>query len=551
MSTQWNVHYRPQTVSSIHLTSVRKTVTGVLASPRFPHALLFAGPKGTGKTSVSRILAAMLNDQVNVEVVKEKVFPSSKKPVKNTKSFKDADASSPQIAAIFKGESFLVNELDAASNRGIDDIRRLKEMAVVPPMSGLVSVYILDEVHMLTTEAFNALLKLLEEPPAHVVFILATTELHKVPDTIVSRCQVIRFDKATTEEITSALSPIIKSEKLAISDEDLHTIANLADGSFRDAVKYLELQASLQGQTLSEALHAPNDLLCHHLIEAVIAKDEAQLLSLLATARKSGIHEQPFVKALIRVLHDDLLANYQLSKTTPHFSEKVSMFLLQTLSNPDLLKPSPLPLLRLELALLDIISRAKDRSLPKQNSPQPEKPPKNQHKTVAAFRSENEQSQDQNRSSKASTLLHSSTDDQSTRTELVIQPDVIPSASHEFSSVQTNSLSSTGGDGAIIVERWTELVDRASKHNFSLAALLRSATPISGKPGSTTIKVYYSFHKDQLFQPKWFRLLQDLIAELAGGFVQLTCVVEEPTKSELIEPAKTQSLERLAVEALM
>src|SRR5579859_2130216 len=188
----WYRQYRPITLAGLHLVSVRETLQQLLGSGQFPHALLFAGPKGTGKTSAARIVGAILNDPANAEFV-QSVFFGGKKKSKAVVNFQEPNSSDPIVQQIQRGTSYVVIELDAASHRGIDDIRQLKERVHLPPAEGLIALYILDEAHMLTTEAFNALLKLLEEPPPHAVFILATTELHKIPETIISRCAVVQL----------------------------------------------------------------------------------------------------------------------------------------------------------------------------------------------------------------------------------------------------------------------------------------------------------------------------------------------------------------------
>jgi len=155
----WHRKHRPQLVSELHLASVRTALEKLMASKNFPQVFLFAGPKGTGKTSTSRILGAMLNDPLNADVVDAFFF---KKPLKKARSLQNPDIKSDFSRRVYEGNSFVVQEMDAASNRGIDDIRALKERVMLPPQEGKVTVYILDEAHMLTTEAFNALLKLLE-----------------------------------------------------------------------------------------------------------------------------------------------------------------------------------------------------------------------------------------------------------------------------------------------------------------------------------------------------------------------------------------------------
>ena len=223
--------YRPQSLADLDLDLVREELTKIVASGNIPHALLFAGPKGTGKTSAARIMAKIVNCE-------------SKNPPCNK---------CQQCLSIMKGNNIDVIELDAASNRGIDDIRVLRDTVKLAPASSRKKVYIIDEAHMLTTEASNALLKTLEEPPDHVYFILATTNPEKLIDTIKSRTTLIQFTKATTEETKRSLKRIIKKEKfitksvMLIKNEELDQIIKLSEGSFRDAVKLLELYAKDSG----------------------------------------------------------------------------------------------------------------------------------------------------------------------------------------------------------------------------------------------------------------------------------------------------------------
>src|SRR3990167_11242532 len=183
--------YRPQKIEELDSKEVREKLYNVLESSSVPHAFLFTGSKGLGKTSTARIVAKVLNCE------------------KKTKGIEPCNKCE-QCVSITNGTNMDILEIDGASNRGIDEIRDLREKVKLSPMSATRKVYIIDEVHMLTQEAFNALLKTLEEPPSHVVFILCTTEPHKVPGTIISRCLRIQFKRATEEELVRSFGKIIK-----------------------------------------------------------------------------------------------------------------------------------------------------------------------------------------------------------------------------------------------------------------------------------------------------------------------------------------------------
>lgn len=222
--------YRPQKISQLDLTKARESLEEILSLKEIPHAFLFVGPKGTGKTSAARILAKSVNCQK-----KKAGEPCNKCDL---------------CRSLVSNQLMDLIEIDAASNRGIDDIRDLKAKIKLAPSLAKYKVYIIDEVHMLTNEAFNALLKTLEEPPKHVKFVLCTTEPHKLPGTIVSRCFKVEFHKANRDEVVRSLKRVAKGEKIKIKDEDLKKIAKVAGGSFRDAVKNLE-QLVIKGKNVS------------------------------------------------------------------------------------------------------------------------------------------------------------------------------------------------------------------------------------------------------------------------------------------------------------
>ena len=266
--------WRPQTFKDlVGQEHISRTLANAITSGHIGHAYLFAGPRGTGKTSTAKILAKALNCE----------HGPTPEPCGKCE----------QCRKITEGSSMDVFEIDAASNRGIDEIRDLRETVKFAPVDGRYKVYIIDEVHMLTTEAFNALLKTLEEPPAHVVFILATTEAHKVPPTIQSRCQRYDFKRITVEEIESRLRYIAKEMKMEAEDEALSMIAIQADGGMRDALSILDQCAALADGTITaERVRQILGLVGHDWIykmtQALAARNVQDVLQILAELLRDG-----------------------------------------------------------------------------------------------------------------------------------------------------------------------------------------------------------------------------------------------------------------------
>lgn len=211
---------------------VSRTIKNSIKNNRVSHAYLFSGPRGVGKTTMARILARALNCENG--------------PTDNPCGICE------NCKEIREGSSFDVIEIDGASNRGIENIRELRENVNFAPLKSRYKVYIVDEVHMLTKEAFNALLKTLEEPPPHIVFIFATTEIHQIPETILSRCQKYFFKKISIESIVGHLRNIVKAEAFKIDDKALYPIARAADGSMRDAQSLLDQVLSFSDGDTSE-----------------------------------------------------------------------------------------------------------------------------------------------------------------------------------------------------------------------------------------------------------------------------------------------------------
>lgn len=309
--------YRPRKFSEVvDQDHVKRALTGAIQRGSVAHGYIFAGPRGTGKTTMARILAKALNCE-NREGVE---------PCNKCRSCREID----------EGTFIDVVELDAASNRGIDEIRRIRDAVGYRPMEGKYKVYIVDEVHMLTKEAFNALLKTLEEPPSHVVFVLATTNLEKVPPTIISRCQVFEFRNIPDELIEQRLAEISKNEGISITPDALRFIAKRASGGLRDALTMLEQvwkfsDSEIDLETVQRALGLIPVQVVRDYVNAILAGDVRRLFTVLDEVYYSGKDYEVLIQEAVEDILDCLERDSNVYPSTPPTLVQVSRQLLNLL----------------------------------------------------------------------------------------------------------------------------------------------------------------------------------------------------------------------------
>lgn len=286
--------YRPDTFQTVvGQASITATLKNAIRNGQLAHAYLFCGPRGVGKTTCARIFAKTINCQ-------------------NLTDAAEPCNACESCGAFNNNRSFNIHELDAASNNSVDDIRHLTEQVRIPPQLGKYSIYIIDEVHMLSQSAFNAFLKTLEEPPRHAIFILATTEKHKIIPTILSRCQIFDFNRIRISDISDHLALVAQKEDVDIEKEALNVIAHKADGAMRDALSIFDQIVSFSGRhiTYKDVIANLNVLdydYYFRLVDLFLRNDVAGALMLFNEVLEHGFEGQHFIAGLSSHLRDLLV----------------------------------------------------------------------------------------------------------------------------------------------------------------------------------------------------------------------------------------------------
>lgn len=487
--------HRPQKFSDLlGQEMVTKTLLTQLVAGKTVQAYLFIGHKGTGKTTTARLLAKSLNCE----------------------SLKDGEPCGKCVScvAITAGSYLDVLEIDAASNRGIEEIRDLREKIRLAPTLGKMKVYIIDEVHMLTTEAFNALLKTLEEPPKHAVFVLCTTDAHKVPATILSRCQRFEFGRATDSELVELVERTAKDEGLKLGKDAAAAIAGASDGSFRDGLSLLEqlgVGGEVSGEDLQRMTSAGND---QKLAELVEKSDVQGALSLVNEIASNGANVARLNESLLRFWRGELLVSVE-TKDTARQEKLVNLLRMFSQSQVEL-KSAVLPTLPLELAVIEACSDLPSKELSNQA-------------TAVAVKTASEKAVAELVELKRQEVL-------AKRSEPKEEEEPEPQGSTE--------------DLQALKDNWNKVLKAVKPLNHSLEAFLRGceATDVSNK--SVTLRFFYKFHKDMVDQAKNRKLVEEELAKLLGREVRLKTVLGEKPQARKIKFEEVQNVEEVASEDL-
>lgn len=439
--------YRPKTIDELDLTSVRERLKRIVDSGKFAHAYLFAGPRGTGKTSAARLMA--------------------------------------QAAGVSPID---ILEMDAASNRGIDDVRELRERVGLSPAAGDKKCYIIDEVHMLTAEAHNALLKTLEEPPPHVIFFLCTTEFDKLPATVVSRCVKVDFTLASPEEVARSLKRVVSGEKLKIKDELVASLAKEAGGSFREIHTVLE-EAALAAASdaagaaggeildshLAQVKSSPAGSTAEKLADCFIAGDSGSAINIIESCAQEGIDFSRLAVSLLEILRQRLIQDPspRLLTVAKTVDEKVRA-----------IRYAPLPQLTLEIAALEL-----------------------------AIPGHSEQSGESSRESGKTVKQYDS--------EAVISKTVDGKPVNHSTDIPSHR--STGPRITLdqLLSKWPAILAGVRQKNHGIVTLLSHCRPTDCADGAVNIAVKYKFHRDQLAQDRFRRMIEAAAAEVLGSPLRL------------------------------
>jgi DNA polymerase-3 subunit gamma/tau len=484
---------------------VIKTLRNAVQNGRITHAYLFSGPRGTGKTTTARLLAKAVN-------------------CTNEDQSKRPDNECTFCKQVNDGKFLDLIEIDAASNTSVEDVRDLREKINYSPTQAKYKVYIIDEVHMLSTPAFNALLKTLEEPPEHAIFILATTDIFKIPATVLSRCQRFEFRRISVQQMVDYLRPRIEKEKISIDDDALLFIARQSTGSMRDAISLLDQLAS-SGEKITLAfaqvvLGTATNQLVIDLTNALIHRDHARGLEIIQTAQDAGSDTRQFARQVVDYLRALMLAKAEGIERTdvpPEIKAKVKEQSDQ-LENTRLLNFIRLfstaagetprggtwqPGLQLELAVVQAMEFATPQG---GNEPRPSS--LNQTVTVQKSKPPSEPISSPIKSSSASVVKSPQ------KVEEPVHAKIQPQKEGTASATQVS----------VITQRWKEIKEAVKAKRVPVSGLLNSSTPMI-KGNTLTLGFQGEVVRSKMDTPENIELTRQAIKEVCGIDVTIRCIV--------------------------
>ena len=536
--------WRPQTLAEVvGQEQITQTLSNALSSGRISHAYLFYGPRGTGKTSTGRILAKAVNCLTNGQGE-----PCNTCPI---------------CQAITEGRALDVIEIDAASNTGVDNIRDLRERANYAPNQARYKVYIIDEVHMLSTSASNALLKTLEEPPPHVIFILATTEVHKVLPTIMSRCQRFDFRRLSQADVVSKLTRICRQEGIKIKPEALRLIAKSATGSLRDAENLLEQLTTYYGAEIElhqvqATLGITGDWRARELVKHIINNDISAGMTTINNVNSDGLDLKQFNRELVEYLRGLLLIKTGSDEAVDFTAEDIAELkdLAAKASLPQILKAVKLfgqlelgfdnySTLPLELALVDCAlpsEEERESPTPQNEAPQPTQvatppPPKKQITKPKPA------------SVPAPAPPEAATPPSSKQP--IAEPEPVGTPAPAPAPEPTIAPPEPGKELEQLRLNWKRIIDQApeSIKKSAAAAILRSADvkPVALEGDTIVLASKYDFYKEQIEKLENQKIAQEIVSNYLGRPCRVRCI-HQPENNRLLKEALKMGAQIIDVE---
>lgn len=519
--------YRPQNWSRfIGQDHIRKTLQNEIRSGNVTHAYIFTGPRGVGKTTAARLLAKSVNCTRRGEGANV-----SDEPCNECESCMD----------IMKSRALDMIEIDAASHTGVDNVREnIIENARVAPSKQKNKVFIIDEVHMLSTSAFNALLKIMEEPPTHTIFILATTEIHKVPETIISRCQRFDFRRVDIPSLLAVLQRSIEGENIEVDETVLLDIARRSEGCIRDAQSLLGQILSIGEKKITRDIadliipRFDNEMMLQFL-QSIIEKDTSTGIDSIQKMAQDGMQLLEFMKNFIEFLRSVMLMKIseknaiitnvdfygefssQIKKATKNIStQEIAHFLELFIQKLQLMKQTDLHQLILEMTIVELTADKSKEEV------------KDHHAQQGARASHDQSEGVKNMSVQEKAVTHNSIEE-----KIVDHVGQIQTKEHVTESEvkrkkeATHAITQNIDQLNIVEAKWSDILKNIRKYNHSLNLTLKVAQLVSYKNNVLTLGFRYKFYRDRIAEPQHRVIIEQVMEEVIGQKIRVTCEIHE------------------------